>query len=270
MHTVRIQTISLGSNTRLNLALMHKAFDEAAGPIRIDFGSCVFIKPAGVALLGALIARQRQNGETVVIDWDTATDAVHANLIQNGFKRAFGGSDEPWTGNSVPYLHHEKADHRNFVQYLENHWLGRNWVNLESAPEIISSIVEIYNNAFDHSMSTHGVFCCGQRFPAKKILSLSLLDLGVGIPARVRKHFGAPTIEASRCLRWAFQPGTTTREGRPGGLGLDTLSRFVVANRGSLQLYSNEGEATLYEVTKYADRADGFKGTMANVHFRCS
>jgi hypothetical protein len=40
---------------------------------------------------------------------------------------------------------------------------------------------------------------------------------------------------AEDALGWAFQPGTTTRRGIPGGNGLDILKRFVKEKPGKIE-----------------------------------
>src|SRR5690606_29041472 len=93
-----------------------------------------------------------------------------------------------------------------------------------------------------------GVHGCGQLFPRLGILSLTLVDFGVGIPANVRRFHGesATLWNGKRCLEWAFTRGNSTRSGPiSGGLGLDTLREFVFASQGSLEIHSHESRAIL-------------------------
>jgi hypothetical protein len=80
---------------------------------------------------------------------------------------------------------------------------------------------------------------CGQRYPKIKELKLTIVDFGVGIPSNVRlykKHERRPDqLPAPSCMEWAFQNGTSTKQGdtaEPRGLGLDLLHDFMRNNGG--------------------------------------
>ena len=145
-------------------------------------------------------------------------DRVRVNLAQQGFLAAFGCPGGPWTGNSIPYREDHAIDKAGLMDYLKTKWLGRGWINV-SPPlrdAIVGRVWEIYENAFEHSKSSIGLFSCGQHFPNKRRLLLTVVDFGVGIPANVRAFFGNQQIRADHALAWAFQPGTTTK---PNGMG---------------------------------------------------
>jgi hypothetical protein len=76
---------------------------------------------------------------------------------------------------------------------------------------------------------------------------------------------------ASNTLKWAFQPGTTTREEDVcGGMGLDVLKAFVKTNQGKLEIYSYEGYALIDQsVEQYSESRVSFEGTLANISLRC-
>src|SRR5438094_3431457 len=130
-------------------------------------------------------------------------------------------------------------------------WLGRGWVNVSHRlrDAIVGNMAEVYLNAFEHARSPVGVFTCGQHFPGKQELNLTIVDFGVGIPSNVRlfkaNEFRPEQLPAAKCMEWAFQSGTSTRSETPGqgpcGLGLDLLRAFVQQNGGRLEMFINAG-----------------------------
>ena len=108
------------------------------------------------------------------------------------------------------------------------------------------------------------------------LLKLAVVDFGVGIPATVREFFKndprAKRFSAVACLKWAFQPGTSTKadDGTGRGIGLDILKEFVHVNRGRLAIYSEDGYALIgHQKEQYGKRPTFFKGTAVNITLRC-
>jgi len=107
------------------------------------------------------------------------------------------------------------------------------------------------------------------------LLKLAVVDFGVGIPTRVREFFKdysfAGQLSAATCLKWAFQPGTSTKyEGTGRGIGLDMLKEFVYVNHGKLEIYSQDGYALITSQKEYYGKRSGFfEGTVVNITLRC-
>ena len=277
METCHVPTLSALSPDCAGLFDLWRRHGRSSGRVTLDFSRCDFLRPQAVAFLGGMVRLIERRGGDVCFRWDTLKPAIWACLAQNGFMQAFGGPQGPWQGTAVPYLAHHKADTAAFDTYARQHWLGRGWVNADPdlVAEVVGKVGEIYVNAFEHSGSTVGVHGCGQWFPKLGILSLTLVDFGVGIPANVRRFHGPAAVESwqdgRRCLEWAFTRGNSTRAGNvSGGLGLDTLREFVFATQGSLEIISHESRATLRkERADYTICADThFEGTMITIRLR--
>ncbi len=206
MEVCYIPTLSALSVDCGGLFDLWRRYGQRTAHITFDFTYCNFLRPQAVAFLGGLVRLIEHRGGSVQFLWDTLKPAIKACLGQNGFMQAFGGPQAPWTGTAVPYLEHPSVDAAAFDSYARNHWLGRGWV--EAAPDLVSEVIgnvgEIYVNAFEHSGSAVGVHGCGQLFPRLGILSLTLVDFGVGIPANVRRFHGesATLWNGKRCLEW--------------------------------------------------------------------
>jgi ketosteroid isomerase-like protein len=66
-------------------------------------------------------------------------------------------------------------------------------------------------------------------------------DLGVGFRSNAHRKTGQ-ALSATQAISWAAQDGHTSRTGAiPGGLGIGLLREFVLRNRGSLQIVSEDG-----------------------------
>ena len=246
--------------------------------VHFDFSQCRFLRPNAVAFLGGLARLIQSRYGTATFDWASFTDeAVVMNLCQNGFAWTFGHASHSWSGHSIPYREDATEDPHGYWDYLASVWLGRGWVQV--SPRLRDAIVgrmwEIYINAFEHAGSPVGVFTCGQHFPQRNELVLSVVDFGIGIAANVRNFVSqderADQLTATACLKWAFQPGTSTRpNGMARGLGLDLLKNFVRINQGKLEVYSNDGYVLIdANNERYVNRRMSFEGTVFHVTLRC-
>lgn len=241
--------------------------------IILDFSGCQFLRQNAVAFLGGLARLIESRGGKVYFAWHTLRDNVRVNLTQNGFIAAFDNTQQEWRGNSVPYREYRYEDMNAINAYLENNWLGRDWIKVDSdkADEIIKNMLELYSNAFEHSASKIGVFTCGQRYPNLGKLHLTVIDFGVGIPPKVRQFLKEPQKPVDEALKWAFKLGNTTRANHiPGGEGLDSLKRFVKQKNGKIEIYSHDGYALIdSDEEVYCSAPTYFEGTLINITVKC-
>lgn len=248
----------------------------SSGPaeVTLDFSQCGFLRQNAVAFLGGLVRVVQSRGRQVTLDWQSVRSGVLKNLTRNGFARAFGYPERYAVGNSIPYREDRTQDPRTLMAYLKRYWLGRSWLNVTPAlrDAIVGRMWEIYANAFEHSRSQVGVYSCGQHYPSKHELKLSVVDFGVGIPSNVRTHFGDDSIPASAAIQWAFQPGATTRaNGMRRGIGLDLMKDFVRVSGGKLEIFSYEGYAIFDKDREvYDNRGAFFEGTLVNMTLICN
>ncbi|WP_407538852.1 hypothetical protein Q0M94_11800 [Deinococcus radiomollis] len=111
--------------------------------------------------------------------------------------------------------------------------------NLKRA--LIRNTLEIFNNSVTHSQSSLGIFACGQFYPRKHRMKLTISDVGSGILPVVSRYLKRFDMSAVDAISWAVQKGNTTKTSMPGGLGLGLLFEFVTANGGAMQIVSNNG-----------------------------
>jgi signal transduction histidine kinase len=248
--------------------------------VKFDFSKCSFLRSNAVAFIGGLARLIKFRNGNVEFDWISCKKvSVINNLCQNGFASTFGHDSISWQGESIPYREDMTLNMDLIMDYLTLTWLRRGWVNVSErlGDAIVGRMWEIYNNAFEHSGTKIGIFSCGQHFPRRDILILSVVDFGIGIPEKVRRFFGQHAEEelvskmtGASCLRWAFQAGTTTKVGEPAGSGLDLLKEFVRINQGKLEVYSNKGYAIIDEDgERYENREISFEGAIVHITLRC-
>jgi len=249
--------------------------DQATAPeVTFTFTNCDFLQQNAVAFIGGLVRLIQRKGGTAYFAVRTIQDRVRTNLEQNGFLHALGFADPPWDGNSIPYREDLTYNHNEFAEYLSDRWLGRGWVRISDVlkTHITQPVIEAYINVFDHAQSPVGVLTCGQRYPYKKLLKLAMVDFGVGIPHTVRAYLKQPEMTAADALRWAFQPGTTTKDGKTlaRGIGLKYLKSFIEENRGRLEIYSDTGYVCIANGSEnFADHPLGFRGTLIQITLTC-
>lgn len=246
---------------------------ETPDHVTLDFSNCQFLQQNAVAFLGGLARLIASRSGAVSFDWTTLRGNVRANLERNGFLAAFGGSEQPCADNAIPYREDANPDEKQIAAYLRDRWLGRGWISVgpRLCAEIVSRVVELYDNAFTHARTPVGVISCGQYYPTLKRLKLTAVDFGVGIPATVRAYLGKPAMPPGEAMAWALRRGTTTKRGSISrGLGLDLLKTFVQMNKGSLEIFSGGGYALITEdVERCVDRGLAFGGTLVNISLRC-
>lgn len=245
--------------------------------VTFDFSRCGFLRQNAVAYLGGLARLIQSRYGRLTFNWNTLRSGIRTNLEQNGFMAAFGHTGGPWFGNSIPYREDLMQDATGVMDYLKSKWLGRGWVHVSDKlrDAIVGRVWEIYANAFEHGQSPTGIFSCGQHFPSRHELKLTVVDFGVGIPSNVRMFFSndprAESFGAANCLKWAFRRGTTTKPSGTGrGMGLDLLKDFVKINRGKLEIFSHEGYALIDDAQEvFTNRQTFFEGTLVNITLQC-
>jgi hypothetical protein len=246
--------------------------------ICFNFSKCKSLKPNAVVFIGGLARFAESKGVKSFFDWDSLeSDFVRSTLAENNFAAAFNYPFQKRLENAIPYREDRVMSMNNIMDYLVDYWLRRGWVLLSSrlCDAIAGKMWEVYNNAFEHSGTSIGVFSCGQHFDSNQLV-LSVVDFGQGIPTKVRSFLSKKDRRAERltdasCLRWAFQRGNSTNTGEvPRGLGLDLLKEFIRVNEGKLEVYSNKGYAIINKNGEsYKDRDVAFGGTMIHITLRC-
>jgi hypothetical protein len=242
----------------------------------IDFTHCAFLMQNGLAVLGGLACLAADLGGSLEFEWSTLQRPVRQMLARNNFMHFFSGSHSLpiHAKTAVPFRRDTTPDQVSLIRYLSEGWVTGARVKL-SEPlkhQIVGKTWEIYANAFEHGKSRSGVFSCGQHYPQKQELKLTVVDFGIGIPMNVRRHTKRPHMSGAEALDWAFKRGNSSNAEKVGiarGLGLDLLRSFVKVNRGSIEILSYDGYARASEDINFRTSRFTFPGTIVNITFSC-
>jgi len=278
VQTIYIPTVednNLGYRDLFSLynRLINKDFD-----MKLDFSRCRFFAHNAICFIGGMARLIASKGRNVHFLWDTMKEQLHMTLRQNGFRDSFEGDCCSWSGTTIPYKEYAIDNNKNMPlneinQYLSEEWLGKNAVSLSKSLSnaLKGRVLEIYQNAFEHSSSKNGFYCCGQHYPTLNKLSLCIIDFGVGIPYNVKKYENDFSISSDIAMKKAFQKGyTTSKCSGPRGAGLDVLKEFIKINKGVLCVYSLDGKAEVKDQKEsYTINNNNFAGTLLNISIKC-
>jgi hypothetical protein len=216
------------------------------------------------APLGAVLAgiADRFNAVEIV----NVPQMVERIMRKNGFLTQFRYLPlEDSNRTTIPFKRLQRSDEGLFEDYLQRHLKGKGIPQMtEGLGKVFKQkLFEVFQNAVIHSESELGIFVCGQFFPQKQKLDLTIADAGIGIRDNVRRYFNDPKIASVPAIRWALQEGHTTKKGKqPGGLGLKFLHDFARLNKGRIHIVSRFG---FYEFNagqeSFAKLENDFPGT---------
>jgi anti-anti-sigma regulatory factor len=238
-----------------------------ADRLELDFSQVGFFDANMAAPLGGVLARAANRLN--VVEVVNVPELIERVLRKNGFLTHYRYPE--WDGPSrttLPFLRLQRSDEGLFEEYLQRHLRGKGIPKMSEGLGRVfkAKIYEVFQNAVIHSQSKLGIFVCGQFFPQKQRLDLTISDAGIGIRENVRR-FLKVKISSVGAIRWALQEGHTTKKGKqPGGLGLKFLHDFVRLNKGRIQIASRFG---FYEFhgnkESYAKMATDYPGTAVTI-----
>lgn len=206
--------------------------------LELNFSGVSWFDANMAAPLGAVLARvlDRYNSVSIVdLAW-----GQRSILQRNGFLGGFGyTAPNHYAGTIMPYARFKTIDINRFYDYLDEHLQGKGMPEMTTdfSLRFQQSLGEVFINAQTHSDSELGLFICGQFFPTKQRLDISMADAGITIPGRISRRFKM-RVNHLKALRWALVEGNTTKEDTPGGVGLKLLRQFVDRNGGCFQIAS--------------------------------
>ncbi len=220
-------------------ALAAEALAERTAQVEVSFSQLTSFEANMAAPLGVVLNKLTDVLKVVtIVEVPASTEAM---LRRNGLLVAFGYPPVSSTSRTaLPYRRFKLQDSALFAKYLQDHLPGKGIPTMSTGLGKLfqQSLFEVFENAIFHSGSNLGVFVCGQFFPLKQRVDITIADAGITIPCKVNATFGW-NLSATDALAWALKEGSTTkREGKPGGVGLKLLRDFVALNKGRLQIAS--------------------------------
>ena len=222
--------------------------------IKLNFNTCNYAGVNMTAVLGAFVffVRKKLINSTLKIETKTMNHQIYLKLRNMGLleslDRLDGHGFKPKTEDVIPYREFSVSTKEDEVlSYLKDEWLGKNRLNFSEEVEsaVLSSLWEVYANAFEHS-GTQQVQSCGSYDRKANTLTLLVGDLGRGIACSVRDFLDSD-LSAQQAIEWALIKGNSTYtanlkeigEAQPRGLGLHLLTQLVDINGGSMEIYTD-------------------------------
>ena len=255
------------------LQLSARTEDSFLDDIEIDMTSTNWFDADMCAPLGAILYRLGEKLNTIRLT--KIPKQVEKILSKNGFLSSYGISKIPdrW-GTTIPYQRFDRKDDRYFGSYIERELVRRREMPSMSKgllKKFRESVFEIFNNAVTHSQTQLGIFSCGQFFPGRHRIDISIADLGIGIRQNVKEQAGL-NLAPDEAIVWAIKDGNTTKRGPiPGGLGLKLLRDFISLNGGRIQIISDAGYLCLRKgKTESTLLRSAFPGTVVNIEINTS
>lgn len=229
------------SGFRICTELHERTKDCVLDDIEIDMRNTTWFDADMCGSVGAILYHIGANLNAVRLT--NISPEVRSILSNNGFLTHYGEEriGDRWE-TTIGYQRFDVQDDRYFSEYIEREFIHRDEMPTMS-PGLLKrfreSIFEIFSNAVLHSKSRLGIFNCGQLFPRRGHLNLTVADLGVGMKKNVGDHI-KEDIEPEQAIVWATEKRNTTKVGSvPGGLGLKLLREFIDLNKGCLQIVSD-------------------------------
>ena len=279
MQTIIIDIPTLYSNHpdfRTLATLCRQTMETTAAEIVVRFGQCIFFKANAVACISAALEYARHHGKVIQVDFSSMPEKVYHACCNYKFVHHFGGAADSRSANTIELRHFELAN-KGLVDYLFKQVPGHQFFPQISPVlrfALCKRFIEIYVNAFTHSRSPVGAYSCGQGYPSGNFpFQLTVVDLGVGIPANVREFLSQPKMSGRQALLWALQEGHSTRfqsgVTQTAGLGLNLLSDLARLNGGKLEIYSHDSYACIQQSSVFVDSFyENFPGTVLNLELR--
>lgn len=249
--------------------------DQNSDELVIDLTLTQFIDSNLTALVGAFIfyLQSKNIAVKIILPQD---NKVYTTLCKNNFLPFFASQCKKMNDITKTVIEfqqfdiHDTIKQDNFYELLHNGLLkarGLNNLSDRVLKEITKSVIELFSNAISHSMSQCGIFCAGQYFSKYNKLDITIVDIGVGIPHKVRTYIGKK-INDDEAIYWAMQRQNTTREDI-GGLGLHLLKRLIIMTKGKLEIVSYNGYYSIVNSKEKLGIKDFcFPGTIINIEFK--
>lgn len=239
----------------------------APANVLLDFSETFFIGGEMTALITALVKILQDRNFTVKIT--KLQSSVSYILERNGFLERFGLSkykhDKFNKKTAIPlFIGYSQNEIKIIRDYLNNEvfsfvkWPNQLHDKSHDVETINSAIFETTRNISEHSGS-NTVFMCGQFYPERNHLRLTITDTGVTIPTNLRNHIPEFKEESDVFLTdWATNSGNTTKTNIASGLGLYSIKDTIVG----------EGEFTI--ISRNAFWKQTSNGTIITKALKCT
>ncbi len=241
--------------------------------IHLEMGKVEFVAANLFAVLGGMFYElgviQRRK-----IGFLSLRNKIKAVMQKNGFGNLFNLGVVLDKYHTTIEYHPFRADTIELEQFEK--YIFFNIFEHRNMPEMsvsvrdvmIDNFLEMFNNVIDHAGSEF-VHVCGQFFPRKKRLVLSIVDFGTTIRDNIEIYNRSILMNEKCSLKWAIAKGNSTKtDDAPGGLGFSLILDFLEQNRGEFVLISGrEYFCKDHNGKKFLLLEESFPGTIVTITF---
>lgn len=224
----------------------------------IDVRRLAWLDANLMTAIGVILAHARSLGKRIRIIGELKEEIMALMKLNLFHSAEFGRKDSlektekmlsAYRNKSyLPYCRFKLEEKRDFMNKYARAFVKQGFIPFVDAvvqDKVIECLMELFDNAKNHSESSHGVFVCGQFFPYKHLLRLTIADAGVGFSGCLRNKL-SKSLSGKEAIEWAMMPDAhsarKTQYGLiPGGNGLQVLQEFVENNGGSISVLSEKG-----------------------------
>lgn len=240
----------------------------------IDLSDYKHIHPSFAVLVAAMLYVNDKSAIRYSITNQKCIDFLYYSGILEHYKKAEPriGKKQKTSDIRKSSVNFQIVDDINNCEDIARQIIKRFPVELdqEIENELISNMVEILSNAFYHS-GYGKAFCCGF-IDVQKNMTISIYDLGIGIPNKVREFLGNDNLSAKGAIEWAWQMGHSTLNGAddyPRGVGFPMLEDFVKKNNGDILVGSDNSYCRIRSGKKtFGELATPLPGTFFSLQIR--
>lgn len=268
--------ISLNSKINYSFEFINNSTDMLKKIINSPCSTVIFLyqdldnsfDKMGLAYLYILLLYIVHNKKVLIDKNISNLFTEHTSHSKNGKLMEINISDmlKNNTANSFNFTNENSVNEA--VQAIVNFIISKNLV-FNATEFLFTTIGEIFSNAFNHSNEKSIYLMYDILYKNNNFyLIINITDFGKTIIGNIREYKQQSEniiFESEDCVKWAIQPGNTTRSGS-GGYGLPTLISYVKAINGELYIFSGDCFYSLVDLKENISLSKGmFYGTSVSM-----
>lgn len=217
--------------------------------IIFDFNRISFLQTYQIVILGCLIEHLVQRFG-IIPQFIGGSDGLNGHLNNIKFKSYWnpGFNRDKYTeahnSTTLCLWHISKPMIEAYGMQVQDYFRRSHFIGMDLQP-LASSLVEVFNNIFDHSASPIQGYVLTQHFPKINELSFVVSDLGVGIPNSInlyKSKIGEIPLPDHLAISKSLERGVTSKSSpQNAGFGLANVLEFIEDSNGSIEIYSGNG-----------------------------
>ncbi|MBC7557224.1 MAG: hypothetical protein H7195_09720 [Chryseobacterium sp.] len=235
----------------INFLRIQRAIDYSTiDKIIFDFNKCSFLDTGCLTMLACFI-EEIYNKKKIKFEYIGGTKILNIHLDNIRFKEYWNQDfDRNVYTNSknlttLCLWHISSSMIETYGQQAQLYYQRQFFQHLDLQP-FSATLVEIFNNIFNHSKSIVDGYVLTQYFPNIHRMSFAVCDFGVGIPTSINTYQSSNNKEIytpdSFAIEKSLEAGISSKSiPQNAGLGLSNVLDFSENSDGIINIYSNYG-----------------------------